>query len=258
MGTLRQLREDAYHRLSELYEEYKPSWDPETALYAWRLFTDACLMAAEVALLADSDLKDYARWVARAGGNWFTLLERARRQKFEVPASYNEALMALVAVGDLNVAADLARRSASALVPPEYDDEFRWAYFLQRLVVAAAGGPFDAGAMTSLAAELRKVAPDHRADLADAVAARDAKAFWEAFAAAAEAYREDMNEKRQNPAAPYHSWRAAQHVWLEGMALQRMAEALGLGTPPRPVKAIPRLAMRARPVADDRKYLLGT
>jgi hypothetical protein len=254
--SLRDLKGDALYRLETLEEEYSEGWGAETQVRAWRTYCEALINAGLVALLADASPASFSLWLTRAGANWRVLLDRASKRGFAVPARYGEPLLAVVATDNFPLAAEIARRSARTKHEIEYDDEFLWALLVQELVVMLAEGRSDLAALSATADRLEKESSDARPGVAKAILARNKAAFWSAVEAVGQEYAAAKDDDAANPAAEYSAWRAAQHVWLEGLALVRLGARLGLGAPSGELPRIPALAYDARPAADDGRHLL--
>lgn len=256
MGSLRHLRDDALYRLEELSGQYSASWDGDTQLRAWSLYCGALVNAARVALLVDADAAAFSLWLARAGANWQVLLDRAKEGTPLPPASENQALTGLLTIGDFAAAARLARSSARNPGPYEYEDEFLHAFLGQEVAAAVdAGRSLDT--LATVVAKLAAATDDARPRAWQALIGGDAAEFWSALTTMGHAYAQRMQGLAKDPAADYFEWRAAKDLWLEGLALSRLARRIGLRASPAPIPGQPPFAIDCPTTADDGAFLLA-
>lgn len=256
MGSLRHLRDDALFRLEELSEQYSPSWDSDTQLRAWSLYCGALVNAARVALLVDADATAFSLWLARAGANWQILLDRTKDGTPLPLASENHVLLGLLTIGDFAAAARLARSSARNQGPYEYEDEFLHAFLCQEAAAAVDDGR-SLDALAPVIAKLAAATDDARPRAWHALVGGDAAGFWAALTAMGHAYTHRMRDLAKDPAADYFEWRAAKDLWLEGLALGRLARRIGLRPSPVPMPGHPPFAVDCPTMADDGAFLLA-
>lgn len=245
MGTLRVLRENAIYRLEEIHRAFDPVWPTDHQLFIAESACEAFHNIALVALLADLNPEGYAQNLVRAGENWLALLHTANKRHTPIPASANRALLGVLAVGAHALASDLAAASAGDIIPPEYEDEFYPAFFIQQFILAEGGrSPVTPGlpdVLARLEAALADVSPT-RALLANALLRRDAPAVADSLATLNREFMKDMSEKAKNPATRPDEIQATRRVWIEGLAWLQLATLAGLKIEPD-YDAIPALAL---------------
>ena len=255
MASLQSLREDALFALEELGAEHQDPADAESQIGLWHSYCGHLINAGYVSLLADADPKSFSLFLTRSGANWRILLQRARQGGFVVPAYRNQPLLGVMATDNVPLAGELAQLSARAREAPEYADEFLYAFFLQEVIASLAGAPLHKRALIQTVAELRQEADDARATLSQAILDGNAADFWSALEDRGRDHAAEMEERRKT--GNYFTWRGARFVWLEGLALVRVAARLGFGAAPVTLPNLPPLALAASPALDDGAFLLA-
>lgn len=139
----------------------------------------------------------------------------------------NAPLLGAIASGRMDLALELAELSARALTEPEYEDEFLGAFFLQQYVRARAGRT-DATGLERLCQGIDDYLgePGPHTDTLRALASGDGPAFGKAF----RAWNERVAATLSAPEAPGATFSSGttRHVWLEGLAVLRLACDAGL------------------------------
>ena len=159
-----------------------------------------------------------------------------------------------IASGSWDAAAEIAQHSRPTPNPTwEHEDDFLYVWFLMTRYVLDDG---------SLEAEERQRAllnrwdevlerrSDPRRELCEALLHRDARAFHTAFDATSEAREDDLRRRLADHTLPADDAAWSLPVWLEGLALLRLAERDGLQTEPC-IRGIP---LVCRPNASQRLH----
>jgi hypothetical protein len=229
MPDLRDLRAAAAYELGELMDGFRRGADAATLRAQYRDVARHLHTVAVACLLVDGDPQKLFLNLVRCAENGRRFLALLRERALELPpASWDLPLQAALAAGDLERAGAVARlsRDTRDAAASEYEDEFLWAAVLQGL---ARGAP--AAEVRPTLARLLEVAPDRRAARAavvDALLERDATRFAEAFTAAHAEHSAEVEERARSLTTP--SWFTPHRfLWLEGLALLRLAERAGVG-----------------------------
>jgi len=134
----------------------------------------------------------------------------------------------LLAAGDVHAVADMARLSRSQWQQgSEYEDDFCYGQMLFRL---AAGDKLDA-AFLSLADRFKAARvgqQDARVDVCVALAQAQSSAFDEAFDALLNQHSKELQADEQRAETVTPEVLTGRYVYVEGIALLRLAEARGL------------------------------
>lgn len=243
MRSLASYMEVARQYLVQTSADFSPgaSWDDR--LEAYRTWCLALKMLAYGKLLVDCDVPTFHAHLLCAAVNWRELLARARAQGHQVPASMNDPLLGAIASRRMDLALELAELSARELTEPEYEDEFLGAFFLQEYVRARAGRP-DAAELERLCQRIDEYLgePSPRTDTLRALARGEGRTFGEAF----RAWNEEVATTLSDPDAPGAAFSSGitRHVWLEGLAVLRLASDAGLPLESEPRPHLPGLLLQ--------------
>ncbi|MBZ4422599.1 immunity 49 family protein [Myxococcus sp. RHSTA-1-4] len=257
MRSLASYMEVARQYLVQTSADFSPaaSWDDR--FEAYRTWCLALKMLAYGKLLVDCDEPAFHAHLLCAAVNWRELLTRARAEGHQVPASMNDPLLGAIASGRRDLALELAELSARELTEPEYEDEFLGAFFLQEYLRARAGRT-DTADLERLCQDIDEYLdePSPRTDTFRALARGDGPAFNDAF----RTWNETVATTLSDPDAPgaTFSFGITRHVWLEGLAVLRLASGAGLPLEPVPRPHLPELILQpplATPAATP--WLLG-
>lgn len=139
-----------------------------------------------------------------------------------------------VAANQWKLAREIAALSPSIWMQGhEYEDDFAWALFLHRAGAEAPSEPAMKGALDQLERALEG-ALSARLELGRALLAKDQDAFEAAFDGLLAEYERTMGElaepKRNSLLADDYTFEPSRFVFVEGLALLRLAEARGLRT----------------------------
>lgn len=165
----------------------------------------------------------------------------AREGHFEDPhrrAGFAEPFLDAVAVGQLVLASRIAELSPEAWMEGyEYEDDFAYATFLYQLARPDGGDPSIRARRLDQFESALQGQPSDRLQVARALEARDQAGFDEAFAdllRAREAEMEVLADPEVDSArAKEAAFAANRWVFVEGLALLRLAERQGVRTEPQ-------------------------
>ncbi|MCY1041924.1 hypothetical protein OV208_11420 [Corallococcus sp. bb12-1] len=249
----------ARYEIQQLLQGFQTTCDFRERLRVYRAFCQSLETLAFCALLGRADVMGFSRGLMRAALHWKALLEHARDHEpgARVPASWNGPLLGAICCGPRSFACELAALSARAPTPPEYDDEFLSALLLQEYLrsrFVAGSEPADLEVLCERMEDyLGKQTP--RAEVYRAVSRRDGRLFPEAFQAWNEEVAGELRTRAEAPGAP-PALEVGRYIWLEGMAVLKLAEEEGLWVPDRIHRLIPPLARSAPTLAPSAVSLL--
>jgi hypothetical protein len=257
MPNMKSLRADAAMKLEGLMDDFRPGVDRDTLL-AQANDILLCLHTLAVAtLLVDGNPQGFFLNLCRAAENGRRFLDLLRARKLAPPpASWNLPLLAALAAGSFAQADAIATASTTTWQHNEvreYEDELLWAVILQQL---ARQKPPPASQVEPLFARLEKVNKKEygsRCALARALLAQDASGFAKAFEAARLGYEIQIEKEAKAFGTPVTSFAPHRFLWLEGLALLRLAERAGIpleGADPKYCPPLARVPMTAK-YADD-------
>ncbi|RKG79059.1 hypothetical protein [Corallococcus terminator] len=250
MPTLRLYLENARDYVLDTAERYDPRAPLEARIEAFRVYSLALKMVAYARLLLESDVEGFFVNLYRVAANGLQLLRVVREEPQgtgRIPASSNDGLLAALVTAPA-LAGELATLSARERLPPEYEDEFLGAFFLQEAIRPRAPGepPADLESISDrLEQAWEKETPHARA--LRALARRDWAGFDLAFHAWNQEAAAALDRTAEAAGAPW-SLGLTRHVWLEGLAVLNLAEHQGCPLAPAVRPKIPGLLLRARPV----------
>ncbi|HEX5753832.1 MAG TPA: Imm49 family immunity protein [Archangium sp.] len=240
------IRENALTAVEELEDGLR---QPLTSLQREELLTRLSTyrrIAAIGALLAEGDVPAFRHDLRLSATARRELLlcspEPAAPSRFRC-ASRVEPLFDALAAGEIGLARDIAQHSPHRWVADEeFEDDFRYADFLREHLLAGAKTP-SPGEERALAA-FQKCSGDSgspRLAVCESLSNRD----QEAFDAALEDLLVERDAEFRNAGPPLHPQRfhTERHVFIEGLALLRLAEERGLSTQPE-YRMMPGLARR--------------
>jgi len=241
--SLRDLREDAADALDDALARFRPGAPREDLL---AVAGEICLAHHTIGasmLLLEGQPQEYFLDLCRAAETWRRLLQHLRSRGLPPPpASASKPLLGAMAADHWPLAQGVARLSATAFQPgEEYEDDCDWAVLLAQTV--AAGG--DAAATAPYAERLLRSGPDTyagRLAVLEAIRARDGRRFAEVFGLAALAAAEETERIVGMAAIPVTELAPYRWIWLEGLALLRLAARAGLAVPGERFAGCPPLA----------------
>jgi hypothetical protein len=250
MSELATLVEDSLEMLPGLLERFNPAADRDTLVRRVDAICQHFQVLATGALLLEGSTRYFFQNLAQSAENWRRLLTHlSRRGWTPPPATQNVPFLNAVATEQWALAAELATHSARQWQKGvEYEDDFAWAAVLHALVLQ--GRPGDVTVNERLE-RLEAVGPETQASrlaLAKALLAGDGRGFHAAFEAAHAAYEETTERHAKMNTLPRRSFLPHRYVWMEGLALLRLAERAGLPPPDSYLRYCPRLALGKAPV----------
>jgi hypothetical protein len=184
---------------------------------------------AAATLLVDGNPQGFFLNLCRAAENWRRLLVHLHRHGLPLPASrHNLPLLGTVAAGHWELARRVAESSEPRWLPQE---EYRSEYLAAQLLHALILEQHDTA--TRLVGELESSEEEAslgRAALARALLQADALGFIQAFERAVLLRSEQVEKQARLFTTPVTRFAPERFLWLEGLALLRLAERAGLPT----------------------------
>ncbi|WP_224240879.1 immunity 49 family protein [Hyalangium gracile] len=244
MANLMSLRSDAAAELGKLFQRFQPGADRDTLLSQFDILIRDFHIIAVATLLVDGNAQGFFLNLCRAAENWRRLLALLRSRKLAPPpATKTTPLLAALAAGHFELADALASApSAERIEGEEYEDEYLWASIFRHL---ARHSPSPVATVKPLVARLLKANKKEyasRCDMALALLTQDAEGFTKAFEQARLDYELQTEKKAANFATPVTAFAPHRFLWLEGLALLRLAERAGFALEATDYKYCPPLA----------------
>jgi hypothetical protein len=258
MSELADLVEDSLETLPGLLDRFNPAAGRDTLIQRVDTLCQHFQVLAAGALLVEGSTRYFHQNLVQAAENWRRLLTwLGRRGWTPPPATRNVPLLDAVVAEQWPLAAELAAHSAQQWQQgEEYEDDFAWAAVLQALVL-----PEDT--RRALLAErlerLEAVGAETQASklaAARALLAGDGAGFHRALEAAHAAYEEVTERHAKQGTLPRRGFLPHRHLWMEGLALLRLAERAGLPPPGAYLRYCPRLALGKASVAPEPAWLV--
>ena len=244
MARLISLRADAAASLGERLSRFDPAAD-RPRLLAW---LDAAVQELHViavaTLLVDGNPQGFFLNLCRMAENGRRMQGLlGSRGLAPPPARRNTPLLGALAAGHFALAEAVAASSATQWQQgAEYEAEFLWARALQLL---ARTPPAPSVALERVLVPLEQVGKEpyaSRVSLARALAAADRAGFAEAFAAACLDHGISIEKRARSVSTPVTSFAPHRFIWLEGLALLRLAERAGIAPEDTDFRYCPPLA----------------
>jgi hypothetical protein len=206
-----------------------------TIQYAGRFYeeaADALRAHAILRLLVDANPDGFSNDLVMSGHARRGWLRRCARQQFAdyfLALSRSASMLDAIAANDFPLAVEIfALSPVSPRTEDEYPDDFWWQRFLGLLVSGAPATQLDA-ALEALAVETEGAGA--RLGLARALRACDVEAFGQAFEALL-VERKEENEGDATLAEEEVSVAVGAKVFIEGVAVLRLARQAGVSTQP--------------------------
>jgi hypothetical protein len=248
MFELAGLVETAEEEVSDLLDEFAPDADRETLLGWYEVLARDLLTMAAGELLVGGKPQGFFGGLARCAENGRRVLRLMQLRGLELPpASSNVPLLAAVTATDWGRAAAIvsASRPSRAKADGEYEEEFLWASVLGRLIAAPGVAPGDLAQVLAAISALDDEGFGGRVAVVQALLDRDAAAFAEAFSNERRGRERQTEETAARFGTPVRDFGPHRFLWLEGLALLRLAERLGLPWPDQQMRLCPPLALVA-------------
>jgi len=228
MARLAALREDSGRAIQQLVRQVAPTAERDALV---RDVDALCLhfhIVAVATLLVDGNPQGFFLNLCRAAENWRRLLKHLHLKTLPLPPSrYTAPLLGADAAGAWGLARQVEELSETRWLPEEeYRTEHARAQLLHALV---ASGTRDA-VLPKLEA-LEALGGEEGADLVActrALLGGDGAAFAEAFRHAVLVHGEDVEKRAKLFTTPVTRFAPRRAIWLEGLALLRLAERAGI------------------------------
>ena len=219
-------------------------------------------------LLGESDADSFFLCLFRAADLYLQLLEQPGARRVPDPYSLArgraEPLLDALALGDVELAVRIDARSEKAFHEGmEYEEDFWFFTLLPKLAVAGTQPQELHGGLEQMKQALRGIAYP-RYDVLRALAGGDSKGFERALKALTAAWEAEMKRESGSGQGNPYALSTEARVFVEGVALVRVARARGLRTgskyrliPPAAL-APPRKSFRRAPVWKSRSSSRST
>ncbi|MBZ4422602.1 Imm49 family immunity protein [Myxococcus sp. RHSTA-1-4] len=245
MSELADLVEDSLETLPGLLDRFNPAADRDTLVRKVDTVCQHFQVLAAGALLLEGSARFFFQNLAQSAENWRRLLVWLARQGWTPPpATWNVPLLDAVVAEQWTLAVDVARHSARQWQRgEEYEDDFAWAAVLRELVLPDSSGR---ASLTERLDRLEAVGAETQGPklaMAKALLAGDGRGFHSAFEAAHSAYEEVTERHARMGTLPRRGFLPHRYLWMEGLALLRLAERAGLPPPGSYLRYCPRLAL---------------
>ncbi|MBJ6763551.1 immunity 49 family protein [Myxococcaceae bacterium JPH2] len=230
MTRLAALRNDSGRAVQRVLRSFDPLANRESLI---RDVEELCVhfhVIAVATLLVDGNPQGFFLNLCRAGENWRRLLKTLRARGLPMPASRHTAPLAgALTAGDWALAEQLAALSETRWIP---DEEYRTEHAQAQLLCALVGpGTRDSALACAESLEaLGGPGNEQRAACAKALLDADSEAFVTAFRAALLVHSEDVEKKAKLFTTPVTRFAPHRSIWMEGLALLRLAERAGIPT----------------------------
>jgi len=161
-------------------------------------------------------------------------LTEGKSGDYQLAISRWDSFLDVVAAGHFTLARELATLSTTAWVPAgEYEDDFLYRHFLQQFIAPPA--PEQAARLRATLDRWRAWLdgpPPPRLDCCEALLAREAAAFAAAFEDLIEARQAEIAKQQKMALAADLNFAPRSAIHVEGLALLRIAQALGFALEP--------------------------
>lgn len=234
--------------LSEALDEFAPDTGREKMLEWYETFARDLLMLAVGELLIEGRPQRFFHALSRCAENGRRILRLMQLRALDLPpASSNVPLLAAVAAKDWERATAIVAcsRQSRAKIDGEYQEEYLWAAVLGRLIAPPNTGNANLPEIFDVITSLDDDGFGKRIAVARTLADRDAAGFAQVFSS------ERGRRERETEAIAARFGTSARDfgphrfLWLEGLALLRLAERLALPWPDEEMRLCPPLALVA-------------
>ncbi|MCY1042219.1 hypothetical protein OV208_12920 [Corallococcus sp. bb12-1] len=185
-------------------------------------------VVAVATLLVDGNPQGFFVNLCRAAENWRRLMVHLRREAIPIPASRSTVpLLGAAVSGHWELARQVAELAETRWCPEgEYRTEHAWAQVVHTLIA-----PGTKNALLPRIEELEAAEGETNSGLAACARALmdvDGESFTEAFRHAGQVHGEDVERRAKLFTTPVTRFAPRRAIWLEGLALLRLAERLGI------------------------------
>ena len=227
---LEALRNDARDRVTSSIDEIRlEEVSAETRNAVRQLCLDFEVIAIG-ALLIDAKPQTFFTNLCRSAENWRRYLEvRQAKSATDASITFLSPLIGAMVAGNWTLAGAVAALALhGAQEETDYEDEVLHARLLNHLVSGRCRSTPEIEALAARLTEVDQGLFSARLGVMRALLARNRTAFVDAFAAAVGSYGDRIEELAGMLTVPRAKVAPHRHLWLEGLALLRMADAIGL------------------------------
>ena len=185
-------------------------------------------------LLLEADTTGFFRLLSCSAQAYLSLLRKVDWPSIEAPyylcASRASPFFDALAASEPDTASELARRSATSWMrEDEYEEDFLYMRFLMELALEGRSPQ----RVAEMLQRLQKAGADRepeRVGVCEALFASDSTAFDLAMERLERKRREEVSLQQKNPGAVPQMLSTEPYVFIEGLALVRLADRLGIQT----------------------------
>jgi hypothetical protein len=224
------LRQDALDRVPDAMDEVQRTANPEDLGKLLRELCSAFELIGTAALLVDGRPDSFFLNLCRAAENWRRYLEfRGSIPSPEVMTDSMAPLVDACAAGHWPLAAAVATQASTGRKSDtDYDDEYCYARLLIEVVRGRALRTPEVDEALSASAAADQGLYASRLAAVGALLSGDGRAFAEAFAAAVGDRQASIDRQAKMVSIDPKKLAPRRHLWLEGLALLRIAESVGI------------------------------
>jgi hypothetical protein len=228
MARLAALREDSGRAIQKLVRQVASTAEREVLV---RDVEELCMhfhVVAVATLLVDGNPQGFFLNLCRAAENWRRLLKHLRSRSLPLPPSRHTApLLGATAAGAWDLSRQVAELSETRWLPEEeYRSEHAQAQLLQALVESGARE-----VVLPKVEALEALGDEGGLDLVACVRALldgDGAAFTEAFRHGVLVHGEEVEKRAKLFTTPVTRFAPQRAIWMQGLALLRLAERAGI------------------------------
>ena len=189
------------------------------------------------ALLAEADINDFCHNLIRSAQTREYFLERCRRENylsdFYFAVSFNGPFFDAVAANQFGLAEKIVQLSPQEWrARDEYEDDFAYAHFLHGLVVNQREGYAEGAAILDRFERVLEGASSPRLAVCRAMLSGNADEFEIAFGDLLSEREAEMMAARQTSGAEEVTFEPEANIFIEGLALLKLAGRLGVSVEP--------------------------
>ncbi|MCP3143115.1 Imm49 family immunity protein [Pyxidicoccus xibeiensis] len=241
MPNLMSLRSDAAAELGALLRSFQPDADRDVLLSDGEAIVLDLHLVATATLLVDGNAQGFFLGLCRMAENWRRLIVLLRSRNLPPPSVRRlTPLHAALAAGHFRLAEALAAVSATQRQSDDYEDEYLWGCILQGL--ARQESPTTLAPLLNRLEVVAENTHGPHVALTRALLARDAEGFAKAFETLHHAHGSDIEARAKAFDTPVTAFAPHRFIWLEGLALLRLAARAGVAPETTEYRYCPPLA----------------
>ncbi len=184
-------------------------------------------------LLLEADTDGFYHDLLRSAQLRLYYLTRCHHEKYlknpRIIASESDSFFDALAVKDFDLAKRIAELSSNSWWPDdEYEEDFYYSHLVHKFIMSYPDWPDDIRVILENFENSLQGDKSARLDLCKGLVSIDQAAFDEAFYDLIDERKLQIEREREMALADEISFQVGQHVFIEGLALLRIAERIGL------------------------------